>query len=168
MTVAEFAKVSLERFKKDYEDLLGHHDVDYNAILEEISLPRRATAKSAGYDFVLPIDISLRPGESIRIPTGIRCKMEEGYVLEIYPRSSLGLKYQMALLNTVGIIDADYYEAPNEGHIIVPIINRSDVIMDLRRGERFVQGVFLAYYTAKEEKPTDKRIGGFGSSNKRP
>ena len=169
MAVAKFFKVSLDRFKKDYEDLLGFDsEVDYKAVLEDISLPKRATYQSAGYDFVLPIDISLRPNESIRIPTGIRCQMEGGYVLKIFPRSSLGLKYQMGLLNTVGIIDADYFEALNEGHIIVPIINRSDKVMELKKGERFVQGVFLAYYTAEEEMPQDKRIGGFGSSNKRP
>ena len=169
MTVAKFAKVTLERFQKDYEDLLGlDSNVDLKAVLEDISLPRRATHQSAGYDFVLPVDVSLKPGESMRIPTGIRCYMEEGYVLKIFPRSSLGLKYQMGLLNTVGIIDADYYEALNEGHIIAPIINRSNVTMELKRGERFVQGVFLAYYTAEEELPQDKRVGGFGSSDKRP
>ena len=169
MTVAKFAKVSLERFKKDCEDLLGYDSgVDYEEILEDISLPRRATVQSAGYDFVLPIDISLKPSESIRIPTGIRCRMDGGYVLKIFPRSSLGLKYQMGLLNTVGIIDADYYEALNEGHIIVPIINRSEVTMELKRGERFVQGIFLAYYTAEEEEPQDRRVGGFGSSDRRP
>lgn len=164
MFIAEFEKVSLKRFLKDYSDLIAER-AEAEAFYDDIKLPRRATSYSAGYDMYLPFAIDLKPNATIRIPTGIRCRMEPGYVLKLYPRSSLGIKYQMGLLNTVGIIDADYYGAENEGHIIVGIINRGTETIHLNKGDRFVQGVFLAYYLAKEETVTNKRIGGFGSSD---
>ena len=157
MKVAEFYKVSLDQFNKDCGELNG----DYN----EVKLPVRATKCSAGYDFYSPIDICLKPGESVKIPTGIRCKIDDGYVLQIYPRSSLGFKYQMCLLNTVGIIDADYYNADNEGHIIVGIINRGEKDLIINKGDRFVQGIFYKFYLAEEEENNIERHGGFGSTN---
>ena len=157
MKVAEFYKVSLDQFNKDCGELNG----DYN----EVKLPVRATKGSAGYDFYSPIDICLKPGESVKIPTGIRCKIDDGYVLQIYPRSSLGFKYQMCLLNTVGIIDADYFNADNEGHIIVGIINRGNKDLNINKGDRFVQGIFYKFYLAEEEENNIERHGGFGSTN---
>ena len=169
MVVAEFLKVSLKQFTEDTQKLLNIEDEDaIRKAYDTIALPKRATVSSAGYDFVTPFSIDLRPNETIKIPTGIRCKMLDGYVLNIYPRSSFGMKYQMTLLNTVGIIDADYYGAKNEGHIIVAIENRSDKVMHIDALDRFVQGVFLAFYTAKEEEVVEIRQGGFGSSDKRP
>ena len=100
------------------------------------------------------------------MPSGIRCYIDEGYVLNIYPRSSLGFKYQMTLANTTGIIDSDYYNALNEGHIIVALVNRGEKDIVLNKGDRFVQGVFLQYFTAEEELVSETRTGGFGSSNK--
>ena len=157
MKVAEFYKVSLDQFNKDCGELNG----DYN----EVKLPVRATKGSAGYDFYSPIDICLKPGESVKIPTGIRCKIDDGYVLQIYPRSSLGFKYQMCLLNTVGIIDADYFNADNEGHIIVGIINRGNKDLNINKGDRFVQGIFYKFYLADEQENNAQRHGGFGSTN---
>ena len=72
-------------------------------------MPRRATSGSAGYDFFTPVEITLKPGETIKVPTGIRANMEEGWVLQIFPRSSLGFKFRLQLNNTVGIIDSDYW-----------------------------------------------------------
>ena len=161
MEIARFEKVSSNQFNKDLKDLLNIEGDYYN----EIILPKRATSGSAGYDFVTPIDISLKPGEMIKVPTGIRCYIEEGYVLSIFPRSSLGFKYQLCLANTVGIIDADYYNALNEGHIIVALVNRGEKEVILKKGDRFVQGIFFKFYTAKEEEVTNVRTGGFGSSN---
>ena len=161
MAIARFEKVSENQFKKDLKELIGIDDNFYN----DIVLPKRATKGSAGYDFTSPIDFVLKPNEMIKIPTGIRCFIEEGYVLHIYPRSSLGFKYQMALANTVGIIDADYYNALNEGHIIVALVNRGDKEVNLKKGDRFVQGIFYKFYTAKEDEVTNVRTGGFGSSN---
>ena len=161
MEIARFEKVSINQFNKDLKGLLNMEGDFYN----DIVLPKRATSGSAGYDFVTPIDIDLKPGEMIKVPTGIRCYIEEGYVLNIFPRSSLGFKYQLCLANTVGIIDADYYNALNEGHIIVALVNRGDKEVILKKGDRFVQGIFFKFYTAKEEEVTNVRTGGFGSSN---
>ena len=160
MIVANFEKVSESQFKKDIDRLEG-----YTASLDDVIIPKRATKGSAGYDFYSPIEVNLKPGESIKIPTGIRCKIDDGYVLKIYPRSSLGFKFQMALLNTVGIIDADYYNADNEGHIIVGIINRGDKDLLIKKGDRFVQGIFEQYFLACEQENTNERHGGFGSTN---
>ena len=157
MKVAEFFKISLEQFQKDTDGL----NCDYH----DVKLPVRATAGSAGYDFYSPISICLKSGESVKIPTGIRCKIDDGYVLQIYPRSSLGFKYQMCLLNTVGIIDADYFNADNEGHIIVGIINRGEKDLIINKGDRFVQGIFYKFYLADEQENNVKRHGGFGSTN---
>ena len=161
MAIARFEKVSENQFKKDLKELIGIDDNFYN----DIVFPKRATKGSAGYDFTSPIDFVLKPNEMIKIPTGIRCFIEEGYVLHIYPRSSLGFKYQMALANTVGIIDADYYNALNEGHIIVALVNRGNKEINIKKGDRFVQGIFYKFFVAEEEEITKVRTGGFGSSN---
>lgn len=162
MSIARFEKVSLKQFTNDISSLLN---IDEASFYDDIILPKRATSGSAGYDFYSPVDIELQPNQTVKIPTGIRCFIEEGYVLQIYPRSSFGFKYQMTLLNTVGIIDSDYYNADNEGHIIVGIVNRGDKPMSIKKGDRFVQGIFSKYYLAQEENNTTKRHGGFGSTD---
>ena len=161
MNIARFEKVSKEQFISDSNDLLGINMPDYEAV----TIPKRATVGSAGYDFVCPFDLTLKAGEMIKVPTGIRCFIESDYVLQIYPRSSLGFKYQICLANTVGIIDSDYYNAKNEGHIIVALVNRGNKDLDIKKGDRIVQGIFNQYFKADEEDVTDKRIGGLGSSN---
>ena len=161
MKIAEFFKVSEKQFNKDVKALLNDDNNYYDYIKE----PIRATCGSAGYDFYSPIDVILKPGDIVKIPTGIRCKIDDGYVLQIYPRSSLGFKYQMCLLNTVGIIDSDYFNADNEGHIIVGIINRGNKDLLINKGDRFVQGIFYKYYLANETNDKQERHGGFGSTN---
>ena len=161
MEIAEFKVVSEKQYNDDLNNLLGISDDSY----KDVKIPCRATKGSAGYDFYSPITVTLKPGESAKIPTGIRCKIDDGYVLQIYPRSSLGFKYQMSLLNTVGIIDSDYFNADNEGHIIVGIINRGNKDLVINKGDRFVQGIFYKYYLAKEEDNKQERHGGFGSTN---
>ena len=94
-------------------------------LYDKVKLPQRATKGSAGYDFFAVTDIELKPGESLKIPTGIRAKIDEGWVLKIYPRSGLGFKYRLQLDNTVGIIDSDYYNSSNEGHIMIKMTNNS-------------------------------------------
>lgn len=160
MKVAKFAKVSREQFKRDLTCLVGIFDDIY----DDITIPVRATRGSAGYDFFSPIDIDIAPGAFAKIPTGIRCYIEDGYFLSLYPRSSLGFKFQMALANTVGIIDADYYNSSNEGHIICGIVNHGERIISIRKGDRFCQGIFLPYLLAEEDEVLGKRDGGFGSS----
>lgn len=159
MSIARFEKVSEAQFLKDLSAQ------GFKASKEDIILPKRATKGSAGYDFYLPFDVTINPGELVKIPSGIRCFIENEYVLQIYPRSSLGFKYQLCLANTVGIIDADYYGADNEGHIIVALVNRGNKTIELKKGDRFVQGIFVKYYLAQEEEINNVRTGGFGSTN---
>ena len=133
--------------------------------VSDIALPCRATAGSAGYDFICPAEVTLAPGEAITIPTGIRCKMQPGWVLLLFPRSGLGFKYQVHLANTVGVIDSDYFHAANEGHIMVRIVN-GPAPLTLAKGERFCQGVFLPHGLAEENEVLSDRTGGFGSTGK--
>jgi dUTP pyrophosphatase len=132
-------------------------------------MPKRATAGSAGYDFFAPADITLLPQEEALIPTGIRVKMKERYVLMLFPRSSLGFKYRMQLNNTVGIIDSDYYHADNEGHIFCKITNDSKEgkTLSIRQSDGMVQGIFLAYGITEDDTAEEKRTGGFGSTDMR-
>ena len=161
MKTAVFEKVSERQFDEDLKKLLAKEGCFY----ENIVVPKRATSGSAGYDFHSPVSVDLKPGESIRIPTGIRCHLNEEYLLQIYPRSSMGFKYQMCLMNTVGIIDSDYYYADNEGHIIVGIVNRGDRDLHIEAGDRFVQGVITRYYTTDDDDCKEVRHGGFGSTD---
>ena len=141
---------------------------EIKALYDAIRLPRRATAGSAGYDFFAPADITLRPGETIKVPTGIRVWMEPEWVLKCYPRSGLGFKYRLQLNNTVGIIDSDYYYSDNEGHIFSKITNDSneDKTVTIRAGEGFMQGIFVEYGITLDDDVTDVRNGGFGSTTK--
>ena len=166
--IAKFSKVSFPQFLKDYRHCITNdlNDEEIKNIWENITLPKRATTGSAGYDLASTALVTLKPQDFIVIPTGLRCEMEEGYVLQVYPRSSFGMKYQMCLTNTVGIIDADYYFADNEGHLMTSIVNRGNKDLTINIGERFAQGVFYKFYTAIEEEVTNKRFGGFGSSGK--
>ena len=166
MNITKFEKVSIEQFEKDYISLFNKEDAQdaYN----EVAIPVRATTGSAGYDFRIPFDLELKPGESIIVPTGIRCKMNYDLVLNIYPRSGLGFKYRIQLDNTVGIIDSDYYNAKNEGHIMIKISNLSldNKTLNLQKGDAFAQGVFLKYYTTVDDVVTASRVGGMGSTDK--
>ncbi len=157
--IAKFDFVSLSEFKKACDD---------EHIYTKLKLPKRATKGSAGYDFYAPFDFSLKPGETIKIPTGIRAMMNEGYVLMLFPRSSLGFKYRLQLNNTVGIIDSDYYYSDNEGHIFIKITNDSNEgkTVEIKAGEAFAQGIFLQFGVTIDDDTTEVRNGGFGSTNK--
>ena len=104
--LAKFEKVTYARFAPHGSE----------SIYNDIRLPRRATAKSAGYDFFAPDDITLEPGQTITVATGIRALMPDDWCLLIYPRSGLGFKYKLRLNNTVGIIDADYADSERRAH----------------------------------------------------
>ena len=165
--IAKFHKVSYEQFYHDWKDCFGSSDAQIEAIYDGIILPRRATAGSAGYDFFSPIDIVLRPGETVKIPTGVRVEMEEGWVLKCYPRSGLGFKYRLQLNNTVGIIDSDYFYSDNEGHIFSKITNDTNEGRDvkLKAGNGFMQGIFVEYGITVDDEAEGVRNGGFGSTN---
>ena len=163
--IARFEKVSWEQFLKSWE---GREEQEVREIYDQVRLPFRATKGSAGYDFFMPESMMIAPGETKKIPTGIRVYMEEGWVLKIYPRSGLGFKYRLQLNNTVGIIDSDYYASDNEGHIFIKITNDSNEgkILSLRCGEGFAQGIFVEYGITFDDQATDIRNGGFGSTTK--
>ncbi len=167
--IAEFEKVSFEQFKKDFDDEkpdCGGENV--REIYDDIILPRRATKGSAGYDLFAPYDIVLGPCETTKVITGIRVRIDEGWVFMIYPRSGLGFKYRMQLNNTVGIIDSDYYGSDNEGHIQVKITNDSKEGKTLKipAGTGFAQGVFTEFGITDDDDVSDMRNGGFGSTTK--
>lgn len=166
--VARFEKVSLEQFKKDYYDTFNTLE-NVEEIYNDIKLPTRATKGSAGYDYFAPFDITLKPGETIKIPTGIRCYMEEGWVLKNYPRSGLGFKFRLQLNNTVGIIDSDYYYSSNEGHIMSKITNDSNEnkTVSIKKRDGFIQGIFLEYGITYDDEVNEIRDGGFGSTTKK-
>ena len=162
--IARFEKVSRERFKEDFTDTFGPEG--WEEAYDRAVLPRRATVGSAGYDFVTPVPVCLKPGESVKIPTGIRAYMEEGWVLQIYPRSGLGFKYRLQMNNTVGIIDSDYYRSDNEGHIFIKITNdsREGKTVELPAGSGFAQGIFMEFGITADDDAGDIRNGGFGST----
>lgn len=138
---------------------------------ENLKLPVRKTEDSAGYDFFLTQPVNLMTGQSILIPTFVRCFIKSGWMLKLYPRSGLGFKYNMKLANTVGIVDADYYwsvtDGPdNEGHIMVKIVNEGNSMIHLSKGERFCQGIFEMYGVTFTDDQDDHetRAGGIGST----
>ena len=159
MSIAKFTHVSEVQYA---EAMQGQACLPLN----EIALPKRATAGSAGYDFVSPVEVTVEPGETALIPTGIRAEMDPGWVLLLFPRSSLGFKYSLRLANTVGVIDSDYAFAKNEGHIMVKLRKPLSVPVTIGRGDRFCQGIFLPYGTAEEDEVTAGRVGGFGSTDR--
>ena len=156
----KFEKISLEQFIKDTKLT----EKEYN----EITLPHRATTKSAGFDFHVLKEITLKPNEIKKIPTGIKAKMNSDEVLMIYIRSSLGFKYNLRLCNQTGIIDSDYYNNENnEGHIFIAIQNEGKETITLKANDRFVQGIFIKYLTVDNEKEIKSaRTGGIGSTRR--
>ncbi len=167
--IAKFEKVTLEQFKKDWIDTFPDTDTEEAVnIYEAIELPKRATKGSAGYDFYSPLDFSLSPRAGIKIPTGIRVSMEEGWVLKCYPRSGLGFKFRLQMNNTVGIIDSDYYYSNNEGHIFAKVTNDSNEgkVAEVKAGSGFMQGIFVEYGITVDDECEEERNGGFGSTSK--
>lgn len=156
----KFEKISLKEFIKDTKLT----ENEYNNII----MPTRATQNSAGYDFYLLEDLVLKPGEIKKVPTGIKAEMNNDEVLMIYIRSSLGFKYNLRLCNGTGIIDSDYYNnVDNEGHILIAIQNEGTNFLNLKKNDRFVQGIFIKYLTVDNEKNIKEiRTGGIGSTSK--
>ena len=167
--IAQFFKVSFEEFEKGMKDTFKNMpEKEIEELYWDIKLPKRATKGSAGYDFYTPFTFTLKPGETIKIPTGIRVKMDENWVLKLYPRSGLGFKFRLQLNNTVGIIDSDYFNSDNEGHIFAKLTNDSneDKVLSLEKGAGFMQGIFLEYGITVDDDADGVRNGGFGSTSK--
>lgn len=131
-------------------------------------IPQRQTTHSAGYDFAALEDVSIKPGEIVLVKTGIKAMIPDDEVLLMYPRSSLAIKKGLMMSNGVGVIDADYYNNPNnEGHIMIPLYNITNDVVSISKDERIAQGIFQTYAKTIDDMPIDsKRQGGFGSSTK--
>ena len=166
--IAQFEKVSEAQFVKDWMDAFSCTEQEACAVYDRISLPERATKGSAGYDFHCPVQLTLKPQDVVKIPTGIRCRIDEGWVLKCYPRSGLGFKFRLQLNNTVGIIDSDYYDSDNEGHIMAKIMNdsREGKELTIKAGDGFMQGIFVEYGITVDDEADQIRNGGFGSTTK--
>ena len=164
--IAKFHKVSFAQFNEGWQDTFGQPAE--KAVYDALKLPVRATAGSAGYDFFSPVTFTLAPGETIKIPTGIRAEIAEGWVLQCYPRSGLGFKFRLQLNNTVGIIDSDYFYSDNEGHIFSKITNDSKEgkTLTVEAGQGFMQGIFMPFGITVDDEATAVRNGGFGSTTK--
>ena len=159
-----FHKVSKDQFITDCGKFSY---IIANNCYDEIKIPRRATKKSAGYDFYMPFPITLRSGGTCTIPTGIKLEMPSGYFLMIVPRSGLGFKYRIGLANTVGIIDGDYFNNPdNEGHIMVRLVNNGPAPVHISMGGAFCQGIILPYFLTDDDDVQEERSGGLGSTDK--
>lgn len=132
-------------------------------------LPSRATEHSAGYDFHSPVDIVIKPGETVRFSLEVKVKLKDWTFLMIPPRSSLGFKgtNHVTLTNTIGIIDQDYYNNPdNEGVIELKLHNFGPDPFVIKKNDRVVQGIFCRYDITSDDKVSTVRTGGLGSTGK--
>ena len=171
----KFEKVSLEEFSRAMKSQFGKQ-FDDDRILDmynDIKLPKRMTKGSAGYDFFSPIYFFLPSWGDIVIPTGIKARMNEGWVLEIYPRGKTGMNQYLRVANTVGIVDQDFYDnQKNEGHIMVKIRKESGLRdtstpttdAEFRAGDAYCQGIFKEFGVTEDDSSGGKRTGGFGST----
>lgn len=132
-----------------------------------VTLPVRQTNKSAGYDLAICEEATIKPGEIVLVKTGLKVQMPSDEVLLVFPRSSLGIKRGLTMANNVGVIDADYYNNPNnEGHIMVPLLNFGKESVTLEKDERVAQGIFIKYFKTDDDLNIEvERSGGFGSSD---
>ena len=146
----KFEKISFEQFKKDI--------CCDKKLYSEYSLPKRDTKNAAGYDFYALYDYTLKPGDIMKIPTGVKVAMEGDEVLFLLDRSSMGFKWNVRMCNQVGVIDSDYYNnSSNEGHMWIRIQNEGDKDYIVKRGDAMCQGVFLKYLTIDDEEDINKK-----------
>ncbi len=166
--IARFEKVSEAQFIQGWQKCFPQDSAQQAAAYYGlIQKPQRATAGSAGYDFFTVKTLTLKPGQTLRIPTGLRVFIEPGWVLVLVPRSSLGFKYRLQMDNTLGVIDSDYVQSDNEGHIFVQLTNDSTTGKNLRveAGQALFQGIFLPFGLCEDDQTVTKRNGGFGSTD---
>ena len=155
-----FEKISFEQFKKDIAD-----DIDlYNNYI----LPKRATKYSAGYDFLAINDITIKPGEIVKIPTGYKAKFNNDEALLLMMRSGLGFKYNLRFTNQIGLIESDYYNnESNEGHMWVSIQNEGKEEITIKKNTAYCQSVFIKFLITDDDNATNFRKGGLGSTDRR-
>jgi len=139
----------------------------YNVCLSDVLLPSRSTKYAAGYDFYSPVELSIKPNETVLVPTCVKAYMKEFEFLGIYIRSSFAIKYNLSLKNQVGIIDKDYYSnISNDGHILISIKNNSNEDFVIKKGDKVAQGIFQQYLLVDDDSCTTSRTGGIGSTGK--
>ena len=170
----KFEKVSFEQFAKDVP-LINTPRLKLKEWYEKIITPTQGSKYSMGIDFFMPYSVRILPHNKVKIPTGIRWVCEEWdnnnvdndreYGMLIVPRSSIGTKFGLRLPNTIGVIDADYCDAENEGHIILLFENTTDDIVELPMGKAVAQGIITPYIIPNNAKGNNKRSGGFGSTD---
>lgn len=161
-----FEKISYPMWEKACLE----ENVNIKEAYDNIVLPARKTYRSAGYDICSAVDFVLNPGESKKVPTGCKVYMKDDEFFAVYIRSSLGIKKDIMLKNQVGIIDADFYNNPdNEGHFVVAIVNNGKEPFVCKRGEAIAQGIFQKYFTIDNEDVSkmEMRIGGIGSTSEK-
>jgi dUTP pyrophosphatase len=169
--MSHFEKVSFRQWKRDC-GIKGVSNKELREWYDAVKLPKQATAGSAGCDFYMPFNLNFEAGSRFRIATGIRWvtdndAADRSRVLLIMPRSGLGFKYGIRLTNTVGVIDADYCDSDNEGHIIISLDNPSNETVPLPEGKAFAQGIIVTYEIPAGAESDESRSGGFGSTDER-
>ena len=139
-----FEKITFDQFKKDIED--------NKKLYKEFKLPSRDTTYAAGYDFHSLYDFIVKPGEIKKIPTGVKARMCNDEVLLLCVRSSQGFKYNIRLINQIGVIDKDYYDNPtNEGHIWIGLQNEGKEDYIVKKGDGIAQGIFMKYLLTDDD-----------------
>lgn len=136
-----------------------------------INLPVRKTKYSAGYDIEAAENCTIPAFEAGQAPTliktGLKAYMPGDEYLMLCNRSSNPKKKGLVLANSVGIIDSDYYENPdNDGHIMFAFYNVKSEPVEIKKGDCIGQGIFLKFYTVDDDAAEGERMGGFGSTNK--
>lgn len=155
----KFEKISYSEFVKVFGD--------NKTLYDDYMLPKRATKNSAGYDFYAIKDYVIKPGEILKIPTGIKVCMSSNEFLMLVVRSSMGFKWNVRLTNQVGIIDSDYYNnESNEGHMYFSLQNEGENEYVIKKGTAYGQGIFLEYKITSDDEVTSNRVGGLGSTSK--
>ena len=134
-----------------------------------IELPARKTGSSAGYDIQAAEDVTLLPHQVTLVPTGLKAYMQPDEYLGLHVRSGFSIKNQVSCINSQGIIDADYYNNPdNEGEIFFQIINLAPFPIQLKKGDKIGQGIIKHYLITDDDNASGQRLGGFGSTTSSP
>ena len=147
---------------RGFEEVIEQH----KKVNTETTLPTRGSKQSAGYDFYSKEEVVIKPGKQYVFWTDVKAYMMDGEVLEMYVRSSIGIKKGLVLSNGTGIIDSDYYSnESNDGNIGLCLRNESDQPQTIEVGERIAQGIFKQFLVADNIVSSTERNGGIGSTN---
>ena len=166
-----FERVKLEAFKNDMAMYrpINFMNGDVEKAYEGIKIPVRKTKYSAGYDVCTPVDVVLPSGQRRVIPTGIKAVFNEdemeSWHLQMYVRSSVGIKDGVVLTNGTGVIDPDYFMGENDGDMMLALLNTSDKLVKYKAGDRICQAVFVLHGLTSDDAASGDRTGGIGSTN---